>query len=53
MIQQPYPPQFKLLDNGTLFMAEQVWYNEHDELEIYLGAWEFAHVAGVLAPVAT
>jgi hypothetical protein len=40
-----------VLDDGTLFAAEQVWHTPDGEVESCRGAWEFAHVAGVLAPV--
>lgn len=46
----PLSTPFQVLDQGTLFVADQVWHTADGDLESCQGAWEFAHVAGVLAP---
>ncbi|GAA4354078.1 hypothetical protein GCM10023185_15390 [Hymenobacter saemangeumensis] len=47
----PPPTPFRVLDHSTLFAADQVWHTDDGRVESCYGAWEFAHVAGVLAPV--
>ncbi|MBF9144207.1 hypothetical protein [Hymenobacter properus] len=48
----PAAPRFHVLDHGALFAAEQVWHTDAGAVETCRGTWDFAHVAGVLAPVA-
>lgn len=47
----PTPFPFQVLDQGTLFTADQIWDTDEGEIETCRGAWEFAHVTAVLAPV--
>jgi|GEM_PF-2752602 len=47
----PSAARFKVLDQGTLFAADQIWHTDDGVVESCYGVWEFAHVAGVLAPV--
>ncbi len=45
-------PVFKELNNGTIFMAQQIWRNEGtDLLESAAGAWEWEQVAAVITAV--
>ncbi|GAA4393581.1 hypothetical protein [Hymenobacter koreensis] len=46
------PAQFKELNNGTIFMAQQVWRNEDSGLiESCAGAWEWEQASGVVTAV--